>query len=77
MSSELITKPAERAQASLYLRLHLERLGNQVRVGVTDGAWATSCTEDEPGRRLGILEVPADAHGARPRHHPLGTIRPA
>ncbi|MFI8294185.1 ATP-binding protein [Streptomyces sp. NPDC085614] len=70
--SELVTNAVEHAQAPLSLHLHREYSGGRVWVGVTDGgpashdgAWTSSCAEDEHGRGLGIIEMLADAHGTR------------
>ncbi|MEV6332363.1 ATP-binding protein [Streptomyces sp. NPDC051909] len=68
--SELVTNAVEHAQAPLFLHLHREHSGNRVWVGVTDGgpaardgAWTSSCTEDEHGRGLAVVDMLADAHG--------------
>ncbi|MFI8294078.1 ATP-binding protein [Streptomyces sp. NPDC085614] len=70
--SEPPTNTVEHAQAPICRRLHRERSGSRVWVGATDagpaphhGAWTSSCTEDEHGRGLGIVEMSADAHGTR------------
>ncbi|MCX2185777.1 ATP-binding protein [Streptomyces sp. SKN60] len=70
--SELVTNAVEHARAPLSLHLHRERSGGRVWVGVTDGgpaphdgAWTSSCTQDEHGRGLSIVSMLADVHGVR------------
>ncbi|MFD3537385.1 ATP-binding protein [Streptomyces sp. NPDC058664] len=76
--SELVTNAVEHAQPPLTLHLHREPTGSKVWVGVTDGGpacqegtWTSSCTDDEHGRGMIIVEALADAHGNRA--HPGGT----
>ncbi|MFJ3106772.1 ATP-binding protein [Streptomyces sp. NPDC086835] len=76
--SELVTNAVEHAQPPLALHLHREPTGSRVWVGVTDGGpaaqdgtWTSSCTDDEHGRGLAVVDALADAHGART--HTSGT----
>ncbi|MFE2473756.1 ATP-binding protein [Streptomyces mirabilis] len=76
--SELVTNAVEHAQPPVALHLHRERAGNQVWMGVSDGgpvagegAWTASCTNDEHGRGLDIIDALTTAHGIR--SHPGGT----
>ncbi|MEU9704493.1 ATP-binding protein [Streptomyces sp. NPDC047981] len=68
--SELVTNAVEHACPPLTLRLHRDRAATGIWVGVTDGgpaceegAWTSSCTEEEHGRGLGIVEALAESHG--------------
>ncbi|MFE5549486.1 ATP-binding protein [Streptomyces sp. NPDC056534] len=70
--SELVTNAVEHAEPPFALHLHRERAGSRVWVGVTDGgpaeaegAWTASCTDDEHGRGIAIVDILADAHGIR------------
>jgi anti-sigma regulatory factor (Ser/Thr protein kinase) len=75
--SELVTNAVEHALPPVTLHLCLARAGDQVWVGVTDGgpaqddgAWTSSCTREEHGRGLVVVEVLAISHGTRT--HPGG-----
>jgi two-component sensor histidine kinase len=68
--SELVTNAVEHALPPVTLHLHRERAGSHVWVGVTDGGlahdegeWASSCTQEEHGRGLAVVEVLATSHG--------------
>ncbi|MER7820379.1 ATP-binding protein [Streptomyces sp. NPDC096153] len=70
--SELVTNAVEHAEPPLALHLHREHTGSRVWVGVTDGGpaahdgpWTSSCTGDEHGRGLEVVDALADAHGTR------------
>ncbi|MGW0149263.1 ATP-binding protein [Streptomyces sp. NPDC003333] len=70
--SELVTNAVEHALPPVVLRLYLDRAGDQVWVGVTDGgparadgAWTSSCTREEHGRGLAVVESLTSGHGAR------------
>ncbi|MET7391254.1 ATP-binding protein [Streptomyces sp. NPDC005529] len=70
--SELVTNAIEHAQPPVMLHLHREMAGNSVWIGVTDGGpsphegdWTSSCTDQEHGRGLNIVEALAEAHGTR------------
>ncbi|MET7458752.1 ATP-binding protein [Streptomyces sp. NPDC005574] len=74
--SELVTNAVEHAQGPLALHLHREAVGSRVWVGVSDGGpaeqegpWTASCTEDEHGRGLTIVDMLADAHGTHCHPH--------
>ncbi|MGW7200855.1 ATP-binding protein [Streptomyces chryseus] len=76
--SELVTNAVEHAQAPLTLHLHREHTGNRIWIGVTDGGpaphhgpWTTSCTDDEHGRGMTIVNTLADTHGTHT--HPNST----
>lgn len=76
--SELVTNAVEHALPPVTLHLYRDRAGEVVWVGVTDGgpaqddgAWTSSCTREEHGRGLALVEVLATSHGIRP--HPGGT----
>ncbi|WCD94199.1 ATP-binding protein [Streptomyces sp. HUAS 31] len=76
--SELVTNAVEHALPPVALHLYRDRGGDQVWVGVTDGgpaqddgAWTSSCTQEEHGRGLAVVEVLATSHGTR--NHPGGT----
>lgn len=75
--SELVTNAVEHAQPPLALHVHRERSGSRVWVGVTDGgpaphdgAWTSSCTADEHGRGMDIVDMLTEAHGTH--NHPHG-----
>ncbi|MFF3062760.1 ATP-binding protein [Streptomyces sp. NPDC057909] len=75
--SELVTNAVEHAEPPLALHMHREHTGSWVWVGVTDGglaahdgAWTSSCDDDEHGRGLDIVDALTDAHGTRT--HPRG-----
>ncbi|MFD9624021.1 ATP-binding protein [Streptomyces virginiae] len=70
--SELVTNAVEHAQAPVVLHLHRQHAYGQLWVGVTDGgpaeaeeegAWTTSCTPDEHGRGLTLVEALSEIHG--------------
>ncbi|MFE1175435.1 ATP-binding protein [Streptomyces sp. NPDC058773] len=70
--SELVTNAVEHAQPPLALHVLRERTGRRVWVGITDGgpstrkgAWTASCTPEEHGRGLDIVDTLATAHGTR------------
>ncbi|CAM5649104.1 ATP-binding protein [Streptomyces viridochromogenes] len=70
--SELVTNAVEHALPPVVLRLHWDRIGDRVWVGVTDGgpaqadgAWTSSCTQEEHGRGLAVVEVLTSGHGTR------------
>ncbi len=70
VTSELVTNAVEHALAPLTLHIHPEHTGGRVWIGVTDGgpathdgAWTTSCTEDEHGRGRTVINALADTHG--------------
>lgn len=72
--SELVTNSLEHAQPPITLHLHLESADLCVWVGITDGgpaegegAWTSSCADDEHGRGLVIVDALADSHGVRIR----------
>ncbi|MGY6026383.1 ATP-binding protein [Streptomyces spinosirectus] len=76
--SELVTNAVEHALPPVTLHLYRDPAAAVVWVGVTDGgpaqddgAWASSCTREEHGRGLVLVEVLATSHGIRP--HPGGT----
>jgi anti-sigma regulatory factor (Ser/Thr protein kinase) len=76
--SELVTNAVEHALPPVTLHLYRDRAAEVVWVGVTDGgpaqddgAWTSSCTREEHGRGLALVEVLASSHGTRP--HPGGT----
>ncbi|MFJ9729522.1 ATP-binding protein [Streptomyces sp. NPDC101209] len=76
--SELVTNAVEHALPPVALHLHMERTGEHVWVGVTDGgptrvegAWSSSCARDEHGRGLTVVHVLAASHGILT--HPGGT----
>jgi anti-sigma regulatory factor (Ser/Thr protein kinase) len=76
--SELVTNAVEHAQPPVTLHLHRERVGSRVWIGVSDGGpatregdWTVSCTDDEHGRGLAIVDALAIAHGTV--SHPGGT----
>ncbi|MEU0375670.1 ATP-binding protein [Streptomyces sp. NPDC006283] len=76
--SELVTNAVEHAQPPLALHLHRAHTGSRVWVGVSDGgtaqhdgAWTTSCADDEHGRGITIISALAEAHGMST--HPGGT----
>ncbi|MEW2424690.1 ATP-binding protein [Streptomyces nigra] len=75
--SELVTNAVEHALPPVVLRLHRDRAGDQVWVGVTDGgpaqvdgAWTSSCIREEHGRGLAVVELLTSGHGTRT--HPDG-----
>ncbi|MFE6819958.1 ATP-binding protein [Streptomyces sp. NPDC057675] len=68
--SELVTNAVEHAQAPIALHLHRRRADRELWIGVTDGgpaeeegAWTTSCTPDEHGRGLALVESLTEDHG--------------
>lgn len=70
--SELVTNAVEHALPPVALHLYRERAGDQVWVGVTDGGpardegtWTSSCTSEEHGRGLAVVEVLSTSHGTR------------
>lgn len=72
--SELVTNAIEHAQPPLALHLRRERADLRVWVGITDGgpatregAWAASCSQEERGRGLCIVDALATAHGTHDR----------
>jgi anti-sigma regulatory factor (Ser/Thr protein kinase) len=72
--SELVTNAVEHAAPPLRLQLHREQAERRVWIGVTDGgpavcegAWIRSCTAQEHGRGLGLVEALTQAHGVH-RH---------
>ncbi|MFI8301821.1 ATP-binding protein [Streptomyces nigra] len=76
--SELVTNAVEHAQPPVALHLHRERVGSRIWMGVSDGGpatsdggWTVSCTDDEHGRGLVIVDALATAHGTV--SHPCGT----
>jgi anti-sigma regulatory factor (Ser/Thr protein kinase) len=69
--SELVTNAVQHARPPVLLHLHREHSTSRVWVGVTDGgpaahqgAWSTSCTDDESGRGLSIIDAVSSTHGA-------------
>ncbi|MCX2185730.1 ATP-binding protein [Streptomyces sp. SKN60] len=75
--SELVTNAVEHARPPLALHLHREHAGERVWVGVTDGGpaahdgpWTSSCSREEHGRGLDVIDALSDAHGTRA--HPSG-----
>jgi len=75
--SELVTNAVEHALAPVVLHLHHEHTDHRIWIGVTDGgpaprdgAWTRSCTHDEHGRGLAVVEAIAEIHGTRT--HPGG-----
>ncbi|MBX9399568.1 ATP-binding protein [Streptomyces sp. TRM72054] len=73
--SELVTNAIEHACPPVTLHLHREDAVS-VHVQVTDGgpacqegAWTSSCTDDEHGRGHTIVDFLATAHGARTTGH--------
>ncbi|MFC8014453.1 ATP-binding protein [Streptomyces cinereoruber] len=76
VTSELVTNAVEHALTPLTLHLRLEQSGNRVWIGVTDGgpaphdgAWTTSCSQDEHGRGRAIIDTLADIHGSHTHHN--------
>ncbi|MFI8294150.1 ATP-binding protein [Streptomyces sp. NPDC085614] len=74
--SELVTNAVEHAQAPVVLHLHHQHADGRVWVGVTDGgpaphdgAWSTSCTPDEHGRGLDLIDALTTAHGTHTHTH--------
>lgn len=70
--SELVTNAVEHAEPPLILHLHREHTGDHLWVEVTDGgpavhhgSWTTSCSDDEHGRGLAIVDTIAETHGTR------------
>jgi anti-sigma regulatory factor (Ser/Thr protein kinase) len=70
--SELVTNAVEHAQPPLNLRLSRDLRARRVHIEVsdggpaaTDGDWAASCTPDEHGRGLEIIDFLTTAHGDR------------
>ncbi|MGI5380855.1 ATP-binding protein [Streptomyces sp. CA-251387] len=68
--SELVTNSLEHARPPVALHLHQERMEHRVWVAITDGgpaesdgAWTTSCTPDEHGRGLNIVDALTTDHG--------------
>ncbi|MFE5550285.1 ATP-binding protein [Streptomyces sp. NPDC056534] len=68
--SELVTNAVEHATPPIILRLHREHGGKQLWIGVSDGgialtkgSWVVSCTSDEHGRGLQIVDTLAVARG--------------
>jgi anti-sigma regulatory factor (Ser/Thr protein kinase) len=68
--SELVTNAVEHAQPPLALHLQRDEAKRRVWVAVSDagpavqdGPWTTSCTPEEHGRGLGIVDSLADAQG--------------
>ncbi|MFJ1787036.1 ATP-binding protein [Streptomyces anulatus] len=65
--SELVTNAVEHALPPLLLRLRREATKQKVWVGVSDGGpapqdgpWTSSCTDEEHGRGLGIVDALTD-----------------
>ncbi|MGW7432183.1 ATP-binding protein [Streptomyces sp. NPDC054861] len=65
--SELVTNAVEHALPPLVLHLHRDPAQRRVWVGVSDGGpaphdgpWTSSCTDEEHGRGLGIVEALTD-----------------
>jgi anti-sigma regulatory factor (Ser/Thr protein kinase) len=76
--SELVANAVEHALPPLVLHLNRHLAEKQIWVGVSDsgtapqeGPWTSSCTDDEHGRGLGIIEALAEAHGTHA--YPDGT----
>lgn len=70
--SELVTNAVEHAQPPVSLHLHRERVGRRVWVGISDsgpasreGEWTASCSDEEHGRGMSIIDALAVAHGTR------------
>ncbi|OKJ46896.1 hypothetical protein AMK27_39565 [Streptomyces sp. CB02009] len=70
VASELVTNAVEHAQAPIVLHLSRQHADDQLWIGVTDGgpadqegAWTTSCTPDEHGRGLILVESLTDDYG--------------
>jgi len=68
--SELVTNAVEHAQPPLTLNLHHDGADGGVWVGVTDGGpaahegpWTSSCSSDEHGRGMDIVDALAENHG--------------
>ncbi|MFD5335734.1 ATP-binding protein [Streptomyces hawaiiensis] len=78
--SELVTNAIEHALPPLALHLRRDPIAQQVWVGVSDGGpashhgpWTTSCTDDEHGRGLGIVEALTDGQGTLIRADGMAT----
>ncbi|MEU2617797.1 ATP-binding protein [Streptomyces sp. NPDC007157] len=77
--SELVTNAVEHAQPPLNLRLSHDLCTHRVHIEVSDGGpaaadgdWAASCTPEEHGRGLAIIDFLATAHGdRRERNHAI------
>jgi anti-sigma regulatory factor (Ser/Thr protein kinase) len=70
--SELVTNAVEHARPPLTLELSNDPARRRVHVQVADGGpaategdWAASCTGDEHGRGLMVVDMVATAHGIR------------
>ncbi|MGW7242672.1 ATP-binding protein [Streptomyces sp. NPDC054804] len=70
--SELVTNAVEHAEPPLNLRLSHDLSSHRVHIEVsdggpaaTDGDWAASCTPEEHGRGLEIIDFLTTAHGDR------------
>ncbi|MGW4906157.1 ATP-binding protein [Streptomyces sp. NPDC004270] len=70
--SELVTNAVEHAEPPLNLRLSHDLYTHRVHIEVsdggpaaTDGDWTASCTPDEHGRGLEIIDFLTTAHGDR------------
>ncbi|MFG2794498.1 ATP-binding protein [Streptomyces sp. NPDC048419] len=75
--SELVTNAVEHAEPPLVLHLHRQHTDHRVWVGVSDGGpaaqdgvWSSSCTPDEHGRGLHLVEALTQTHGIC--HHSSG-----
>ncbi|WP_256105405.1 ATP-binding protein [Streptomyces sp. ODS05-4] len=76
--SELVTNAVEHAEPPLALQMRRDLDGDGLWIAVSDGgaaehdgAWTTSCEDDEHGRGLTIVDSLADAHGSD--HYRNGT----
>ena len=70
--SELVTNAVEHAQAPVTLHLYHTDCDERVWIGVSDGgpaerdgAWTSSCTNDEHGRGLAVVEALSEIQGTR------------
>jgi len=70
--SELVTNAIEHARPPMVMHLHQELPDGRVWVAVTDGGpaadegpWTRSCTADEHGRGLTLVQALTEAHGTR------------
>ncbi|MEU6285861.1 ATP-binding protein [Streptomyces sp. NPDC047028] len=75
--SELVTNAVAHASPPLTVHVHRAHADHRIWVGVTDGgpaphegAWHRTCTPEEHGRGLTLIQALTAAHGTH--HHPAG-----